>query len=65
MKVTKPYGRIIVNLNEHHAPLKKVSSTHSIPMGTLARDLIAAGLERIKSGKDKINTSATSIQPNE
>jgi len=65
MKETKPYGRIIVNLNEQHAPLKKVASAHNIPMGTLVRDMVTASLERLKSGQDKINTNATSIQSNE
>jgi len=61
MNENKPSGRIIVNLNEHHGPLKEAASKHDVPMGKLARDLIAAGLKRLKSGQDKFSTSA--IQP--
>ena len=65
MSKTRPYGRVFINLNEHHKPLKKIAEDHGIPMGTLGRDLIASGIKRIKSGKLTLNTSQSNIQDDE
>ena len=65
MSKTTPFGRVFINLNEHHKPLKKIAESHNIPMGTLGRDLIAAGIKQIESGKYEVTTSTTNIQIHE
>jgi len=62
MSKTKPYGRVFINLNEQHKPLKKIAELNNIPMGSLARDLIEYGLLCIESGKLEIAPTTSHLK---